>query len=58
MSTTTRTPAMSEADVAAHELASYVRRPQPLLADDHGKVKEPLPPRPRGPHPYLVEVGA
>jgi hypothetical protein len=21
-------------------------------ADDHGKVKEPLPQRPRGPHPY------
>jgi len=47
----TATP-MSPADVAAHDLASYVRR-QPA-ADDHGKTKEPLPERPRGPHPYPV----
>ncbi|MDT0469684.1 hypothetical protein [Streptomyces gibsoniae] len=25
-----------------------------LAADDHGKTKEPLPQRPRGPHPYRV----
>lgn len=45
---------MSPADRLAHDLASYVRRPKsPLLGDDdHGKVKDPLPPRPRGPHPY------
>lgn len=23
----------------------------------HEKTKDPLPPRPRGPHPYLVPVG-
>lgn len=26
----------------------------PLAADDHGKTKDPLPQRPRGPHPYRV----
>lgn len=25
-------------------------------ADEHGKTKEPLPPRPRGPHPYRTAV--
>ncbi|MFK0113973.1 hypothetical protein [Streptomyces sp. NPDC091217] len=46
-------PPMSPADRRAHELASYVRRPAvPLAADDHSKVNDPLPPRPRGPHPY------
>jgi hypothetical protein len=44
---------MSPADRLAHDLASYVRRP---LMAEHDKTKEPLPPRPRGPHPYLVEV--
>ncbi|MFB7244610.1 hypothetical protein ACFCYX_19380 [Streptomyces populi] len=39
--------AMSDADRRAHELASYVR-PQ---AAEHEKVKDPLPIRPRGPHP-------
>ena len=30
----------------------------PLAADDHDKTKEPLPQRPRGPHPYRsVRVG-
>lgn len=24
--------------------------------DDHGKTKDPLPPRPRGPHPYRAAV--
>lgn len=43
--------AMSAADVLAHELASYVRRPRPVAADEHGKTKDPLPQRPRGPHP-------
>ncbi len=27
-------------------------------ADEHGKTKEPLPQRPRGPHPYRVVGGA
>lgn len=47
-------PGLSEADRRAHEAASYVRRPQPTAAasEEHGKTKEPLPPRPRGPHPY------
>jgi hypothetical protein len=48
----TATP-MSPADRLAHDLASYVRRP-PMA--EHDKTKEPLPPRPRGPHPYLVEA--
>jgi len=61
MSTATQTPAMSLADRAAHELASYVRR-RPvasLAADDHGKTKDPtLPQRPRGPHPQYAKAGA
>ncbi|MFJ7138028.1 RNA polymerase sigma factor [Streptomyces fungicidicus] len=28
----------------------------PLAADEHGRTKEPLPQRPRGPHPYGVGV--
>jgi hypothetical protein len=48
----TATP-MSLADRLAHDLASYVRRP---LMAEHDKAKEPLPPRPRGPHPYRTEV--
>lgn len=51
MSTATPTPTMSAADRAAHEAASYVRRPCAPQADEHGKVKDPLPQRPRGPHP-------
>jgi hypothetical protein len=43
-------PGLSAADRAAHDLATFVRRP--LAADDHSKTKEPLPQRPRGPHPY------
>ena len=42
---------MSPADIAAHQLASYVRHPA-TASDDHSKTKDPLPPRPRGPHPY------
>lgn len=53
MSSITTTPtqatSMSPADRMAHDLASYVRRP---LMAEHDKTKEPLPPRPRGPHPY------
>jgi hypothetical protein len=49
------TPTMSAADRLAHELGSYVRRPlAPQAAAEHDRTKEPLPPRPRGPHPYLV----
>lgn len=51
MTTATPTP-MSAADVLAHEMASYVRRPRPVAADDHGKTKDELPQLPRGPHPY------
>ncbi|MGW1269863.1 RNA polymerase sigma factor [Streptomyces sp. NPDC002491] len=29
---------------------------RPAMADDHSKVKDPLPPRPRGPHPYRASV--
>lgn len=29
---------------------------QAPAADDHGKTKEPLPQRPRGPHPYRTAV--
>jgi hypothetical protein len=29
-----------------------------LVDAEHEKAKEPLPPRPRGPHPYRVTVGA
>ena len=48
---------MSPADVAAHEAASYVRRPAaPVAADDHDKTKDALPQRPRGPHPYPAGV--
>lgn len=54
MTTATPTPVMSAADVLAHEMASYVRRPRPVAADEHGKAKDPLPPRPRGPHPYVT----
>jgi hypothetical protein len=39
--------AMSAADRRAHDLASYVRP----KAAEHEKTKEPLPTRPRGPHP-------
>lgn len=46
-------PGLSENDRLAHDLASYVRRP---LMAEHDRTKEPLPPRPRGPHPYLVEA--
>ncbi|MFE5368151.1 hypothetical protein [Streptomyces mirabilis] len=49
MSTATVAPEMSQADRLAHDFASYVRRP---LMAEHDKTKEPLPPRPRGPHPY------
>jgi len=42
--------AMSDADRLAHELGSYVR-PQ---AAEREKVKDPLPIRPRGPHPQRV----
>ncbi|GGM06007.1 hypothetical protein GCM10010099_22730 [Streptomyces cinereus] len=53
----TATPtAMSAADIAAHELASYVRRRPVAASDEHGKTKEPLPPRPRGPHPYRTKA--
>jgi len=46
---------MSPADRLAHELASYVRRPAtPAASDDHGKTKDPLPQRPRGPHPQTA----
>ena len=45
-------PDLSEADRAAHDLSTFVRRP--VAAEDHGKTKEPLPARPRGPHPYRV----
>jgi hypothetical protein len=48
--TPTQPSAMSEADRLAHELASYVR-PQ---AAEHEKTKDPLPTRPRGPHPQRV----
>lgn len=50
------TPTMSAADIAAHEAASYVRRPAaPVASDDHGKANEPrLPQRPRGPHPQTA----
>jgi hypothetical protein len=41
---------MSDADRLAHDLASYVR---PKLAE-HEKTKDPLPTRPRGPHPQRV----
>lgn len=58
MTTATQVPVMSEADRLAHEMASYVRRPRPVSADEHGKAKEPLPPRPRGPHPYGTNGGA
>jgi hypothetical protein len=54
MTTAARTP-MSAADIAAHELASYVRR-RPVAADDHGKVKDPQ--RPRGPHPQSATAVA
>lgn len=27
-----------------------------VMADDHGKTKDPLPQRPRGPHPYRAGV--
>lgn len=27
-------------------------------ADDHGKTKDPLPSRPRGPHPYRAAVAS
>jgi hypothetical protein len=48
-------PTMSAADRAAHEAASYVRRPAtPAASDDHGKTKDPLPQRPRGPHPQTA----
>ena len=64
------TTVLSPADIAAHEAASFVRvAPLPKLAaealdrlerafaaDDHEKVKDPLPPRPRGPHPYGTGV--
>lgn len=54
MSTDTLAPSMSAADVAAHEAASYVRRPVPAVAE-HDKSKDPqLPTRPRGPHPHLI----
>jgi hypothetical protein len=33
------------------ELAAFDDR---SAADDHSKTKDPLPPRPRGPHPYNV----
>ncbi|MFC9287238.1 hypothetical protein [Streptomyces sp. NPDC057052] len=49
-------PNLSAADRAAHDLATFVRRP--LAADDHGQAKEPLPQRPRGPHPYRTAVAA
>ena len=32
------------------------RRLRASMADDHSKVKDPLPPRPRGPHPYRASV--
>lgn len=57
MTTATPTP-MSAADILAHEMASYVRRPRLVAADDHEKAKEPLPPRPRGPHPYGTKVAS
>jgi hypothetical protein len=41
---------MSDADRLAHDLASYVR---PKMAE-HEKTKDPLPTRPRGPHPQRV----
>jgi hypothetical protein len=44
--------AMSDADRRAHELASYVRRP--AASTEREKVKDPLPTRPRGPHPQRV----
>lgn len=45
-------PGLSAADRAAHDLATFVRRPP--AADDHSKTKDELPRRPRGPHPYRV----
>ena len=53
MSTATPTQ-MSAADRLAHDLASYVR---PKVAE-HEKTKDPLPTRPRGPHPQRVTAGA
>jgi hypothetical protein len=52
MSTATE---MSPADRLAHDFASYVRRP---LMAEHDKTKEPLPPRPRGPHPQSAKAGS
>lgn len=52
-------PGLSAADNEAHALASYVRRPAaPTAADDHAKTKDPLPQRPRGPHPQYAKAGA
>jgi hypothetical protein len=47
-------PGLSAADRAAHDVSTFVRRPSAPQADDHGKVKDPLPQRPRGPHPVAV----
>ena len=49
-------PGLSAADRAAHDLSTFVRRPA-TAADDHGKTKDPLPQRPRGPHPYRTVGG-
>lgn len=49
-------PGLSAADRAAHDASTFVRRP--LAADDHGKTKDPLPSRPRGPHPYRTAVAS
>lgn len=49
-------PGLSAADRAAHDLATFVRRP--LAADDHSKTKDELPRRPRGLHPYRTAVAS
>jgi hypothetical protein len=43
-------------EIPLARLAAGARTLLAPQADDHGKTKDPLPPRPRGPHPYRVEV--
>lgn len=41
---------------SSSRLVTALRMLRPAMEDDHSKVKDPLPPRPRGPHPYPAPV--